>query len=348
MTEVMVVEHETIPIQKIISVACRNYMAFDGLHTFNFDEGINTIIGSNGSGKSSLVRVIGQALSDRKSHPWGGNWHPNFSSEECLIEMRFIAGDKEHYLRRVMLGDLTTDLHLYVDEDDGERSFYRDGQVINYFKRLKPITTIDGFENSRKDFFFWTSGKTTNVNPLFTKSKELIAGINQFLPMAKSRVRQLQIVGNDVMAEYRNGEIRHLSTLAGGDGKIIFVIAKIFDIVQRIEHEELSKVVLMDEMEFGLDKDRLDGLYSVIEGLASKLDCQFMITSRFVTRRLNPIRVNRAKIPRCYDVNPRSSMHQMIKNYMNSNPGLIVKSPPYTTKFKTKYTFKKGSFKWKP
>ena len=58
MTEVMMVEHETIPIQKIISVACRNYMAFDGLHTFNFDEGINTIIGSNGSGKSSLVRAV--------------------------------------------------------------------------------------------------------------------------------------------------------------------------------------------------------------------------------------------------------------------------------------------------
>ena len=36
-------------------------MAFDGLHTFNFDEGINTIIGSNGSGKSSLVRVVSSA-----------------------------------------------------------------------------------------------------------------------------------------------------------------------------------------------------------------------------------------------------------------------------------------------
>ena len=53
MTGMMMVEHETIPIQRIISVACRNFMAFDGLHTFNFDEGVNTIVGGNSSGKSS-------------------------------------------------------------------------------------------------------------------------------------------------------------------------------------------------------------------------------------------------------------------------------------------------------
>ena len=57
--------------------------------------------------------------------------------------MRFIAGDKEHYLRRVMLGDVTTDIHLYVGEGD-DHDFYRDGGAIEYFRKLKPITTIDG------------------------------------------------------------------------------------------------------------------------------------------------------------------------------------------------------------
>ena len=70
MASVMKVKDDTIPIQRIISVACRNYMALDGLHTFNFNKGVNTIIGGNSSGKTSLVRVIAQALSDRTTHPW--------------------------------------------------------------------------------------------------------------------------------------------------------------------------------------------------------------------------------------------------------------------------------------
>jgi hypothetical protein len=348
MTGMMMVEHETIPIQRIISVACRNFMAFDGLHTFNFDEGVNTIVGGNSSGKSSLVTVITQALSRKMSNRWDGKWYPNYRPEESLIEMKFLADNKEHYLRRVMLGDTTTDLHLYVGNGE-ERTFYRDGEVIDYFRKFRPITTIDGFENSRKDFYFWTSGKRTNVNPLFAKSKEHVAGINRFLPMAKSGVRQLRVVGNDVMAEFRNGELRHLSTLSGGDGKIIFIIAKIVNLIHRIGQQGLSKVILIDEIEIGLDKSKLYGLYSVIEEIANEFDCQFMITSRFVNGRLNPIRVNRAKIPRCYVDETGQNLNQMIRNFVNSRPGMgIIKTPPYTVKSLTKKNFKKGLFKWKP
>ena len=348
MASMMKVNIDTIPIQRIISVACRNYMALDGLHTFNFDRGVNTIIGGNSSGKTSLVRVISQAISERKTHPWGGSWHPTYSTEECLIEMKFIAGDKEHYLRRVMLGDVTTDIHLYVGEGD-EREFYRDGGAIEYFRKLKPITTIDGFETSRKDFYFWTSGGTVNVNPLFSKSKGHIALINRFLPMAKSSVRQLQVVGNDVMALQRNGELRHLSMLSGGDGKIIFVIAKIVNLMKGIDKNSLSKVVLIDEIDIGLDKAKLDGLYGVIEELANEYDCQFMITSRFTSGRPNPIRANRASIPRCYIDESNTNLRQMIKNFVNSRPSsTIFKSPPYTIKSTPKKKFKKGSFKWNP
>ncbi len=342
------VENDSIPIQRIISVACRNFMAFDGLHTFNFDKGVNTIVGGNSSGKTSLVRVISQALSEHTTQPWTGNWHPTYNPGECLIEMKFIADDKEHYLRRVMLGDTTTDLHLYVDAENG-RDFYRDGEVIEYFKKLKPITTIDGFENSKRDFYFWTSGSTVNVNPLFSKSKEHIALINRFLPMAKSGIRRLQIVGNDVMALQRNGELRHLSMVAGGDGKIIFIIAKIVGLMQKIDKNTLSKVILIDEIELGLDKAKLGSLYGVIEELANTYECQFMITSRFVNGRINPIRVNRGNIPRCYTDGTNQNLRQMIKNYVNSRPSsTIFKSPPYTVKSTRKIKFKKGSFKWNP
>ena len=95
----IIVKHETIPIQKIISIACRNFMAFDDFRTFKFDEGVNTIIGGNASGKSSLVTVISQALSKHIRTPWGGRWAQHNNSKESLIEMKFLAGGKEHYLK---------------------------------------------------------------------------------------------------------------------------------------------------------------------------------------------------------------------------------------------------------
>ncbi len=333
----MMIEHDTIPIQKIISVACRNFMAFEGLHTFEFDEGVNTIIGGNGSGKSSLVTIITQALSTDISQRWNGKWYPKYEPKESLIEMKFIADDQEHYLRRVMLGDTTTDLHLYIGNGVG-RIFLRDGEVVEYLSKLKPIYTINGFENSRREFYFWTSGETTTVNPMFAKSKVLIKGINKFLPLAKSNVIQLRLVGNDVMAEYRNGNLIHLSGLAGGDVKIIFVLAKIYNIIQRIEADDLSKVILIDEMEVGLDRAKIDGLYEIVKGLASDLDCQFMITSRFVNGRLNPIRVNRVKIPSCYRKSRNSKLQSLVKS-------MVYKTPPYTV---SKFFNKPGSFKWKP
>ena len=146
--------------------------------------------------------------------------------------------------------------------------------------------------------------------------------------MAKSSVRQLQVVGNDVMALQRNGELRHLSMLSGGDGKIIFVIAKIVNLMKGIEKKSLSKVVLIDEIDIGLDKAKLDGLYGVIEELANEYDCQFMITSRFTSGRPNPIRANRASIPRCYVDESNTNLRQMIKNCEKTKKSEVDKKKP--------------------
>ncbi len=250
-------DEEAIPIERIISVACRNFIAFDGLHTFEFDNGVNTLVGGNSSGKTSLISVISQALSPITSDQWDRNWHSNNDISESLIEMRFVAGGKEHYLRRVLEYDNTTDLHLYVGEGS-RRDFYRDGEALKYMKNLKSISRIDDFGNSRKDFYFWTTGTRTSVNPLFSKSRNVIRGINKFLPKAGGEIVQLRLVENDVMAQYRNGELRHLSTLAGADVKLIFVIAKIYNVFKQIEVEDKSKVVLFDEIEIGLDRAKLN------------------------------------------------------------------------------------------
>ena len=53
-----------------------------------------------------------------------------------------------------------------------------------YLRKLKPISTINEFDNSRKDFYLWTSGKTVRISPNFSRSKNVINGINRFLPLA--------------------------------------------------------------------------------------------------------------------------------------------------------------------
>ncbi len=339
-----------IPIQRIISVACRNFMAFDGLHTFEFNEGVNTIVGGNSSGKTTLVNVILQAVSRSISQAWNSRWHGNFS-QESLIEIKFIADDKEHYLRRVINGDTTTDLHLYI-QNGTEHIFYRDGEVVKYLKQIKPVSTIRGFEKSEDDFYFWTTGSKEVVNPLFSKSKDLIALINRFLPITDTKIDKICVIGGNLMAQYRNGEQRHLSDLASGENNIIFAISKICNMLQHLNSKDLSKVIVIDEMDIGLDKSQINGLYDTISEISELLSLQFIITSRFATGRKNCIRLNGAKIPRCYFESKTSNVHTTIKNYLrNMNQGWTQKPPTYSnrthSKNKYKFTYKKGSFRWK-
>ncbi len=352
MAQLHVATDKSIPVQRIISVACRNFMAFDGLHTFEFDSGVNTIIGGNSSGKSSLITLISQALSRSFSQTWAGRWNRNFDTNESLIEMKFIAGDKEHYLRRVLLGSTTTDLHLYID-DEGEQTFMRDGEVMRYLRSLKPISTIEGFEHTRDDFYFWTNGKTATVNPIFSKSKTVIDGVNKFLPLAQTGIVKIRVIEDDVMAQYRNGELKHLTSLSSGDANIIFVIAKIFNVLARIENENASKVILVDELEFGLDTNKLKTIYAAISEIADELDCQFMITSRYARGRKNPIRLDKAKIPDWYIENKTTNLQQMIRKHIGKmNSGSNFTSPSsgkkITNNFFKKIRYNKGSFKWKP
>ena len=45
---VMGIEKGTKSIDRLISINCRDCFLFDGLNQFNFHEGVNTIVGSNG------------------------------------------------------------------------------------------------------------------------------------------------------------------------------------------------------------------------------------------------------------------------------------------------------------
>jgi len=70
-------------------------------------------------------------------------------------------------------------------------------------------------------------------------------------------------------------------------------------------------------------------LNEAIKAISSQCDCQFMITSRFVAGRVNPIRVNRSSIPRYYRVDMP-----------------WIQNPPYPSHFQ-KFA-KLVSWNWKP
>ena len=222
-----------------------------------------------------------------------------------------------------------------------------------YLRKLKPISTINEFDNSRKDFYLWTSGKTVRISPNFSRSKNVINGINRFLPLAHIDIVKLKLIDDDVMAQYRNGDMFHLSSLTDGDLKTIFVIAKLYNLLNGIEKETASKVILVDELEIGLDKGKINGLYDVIKSIADDFDCQFMITTRFVNGRMNPIRVNKKTIPRCYIENKTTNLQQLIGNYAAKYTVLkrwkfLVIHQEFKNELLRQNYLQKGFFKWNP
>lgn len=326
----IMIEHQKIPVIKIISIGCRDFMAFSGVHTFEFDSGLNSIIGGNASGKSSLISMIAQTLSPEISKRWNEQWYPNNNSDQSLLEIKFIADGKTHYLRRVMSGDTTTDLHLYIGEDGDEREFFRDSQVVGYLTKLKPVFLLDSFATSRRDFFTWTSRNKGNIDSMFVYRKDLLDKLNVLLPLTNQKVVKVVNYGNELKAVYQDGQQVRLSSLASGNMRVIFVLAKILTMLATIKEDDLSRVVLIDEIGMGLDRSSMKGLNDAIKHIAAENDCQFMITSRFVNGRINPIRVNRVRIP----------------SYYKTQANTMYQNPIITSQFQ-KFA-KKVSWNWKP
>ena len=154
------IEHNDIAITKIISAACRDFMAFRGFHNFEFKDGINSIVGGNASGKSSLIALIRQALSPQISSHRGSRWGGDFSGTS-LVELKFMARGKTHYLRRVIQdSDHTTDLHLYIGEGE-------DGEVLaNKIKGYQsPVSDSDAVLSSADCSSVSSSGSMTYTSP---------------------------------------------------------------------------------------------------------------------------------------------------------------------------------------
>ena len=316
------IEHHTIPITKIVSAACRGFMAFDGLHNFEFDETVNTIIGRNAGGKTSLIRLIELALEPNVDQEGPGQWmNSNNYHPESLLELKFIADGKLHYLRRVILGETTSDLHIYVGEGD-DTVFLRDSEGFAYLKKLKPVTLFENFHRPYKDY--------TKYNPFKHKSKrssskieeswtyiqppaEYIDSLNKLLIASGSRISNLSVRGKTYVIENLNGVFVPLRALASGDSITLFILTKLLVHTMSIEAENKSRVILIDELEMGLSRSGIQGIYNAIRILANQNKCQFILTSRFSNGSINPIRVNLPRIPKMY------STHRM----------LVIGNPPF-------------------
>jgi energy-coupling factor transporter ATP-binding protein EcfA2 len=318
---VKLVGEKEIAITKIISAACRNFMHFKGVHTMEFEDGINTIVGGNASGKSSMLWMINKAISSERSSFWNrGVWRNNDHNRQTMLELRFIAGGREHHLRRVIQsGDHTTDVHLYIGEGN-DAEFLRDGEALKYLSLVKQVHSFDGITASADDYFMKTTHNGLHYVPNFRGKYELLQDVNKALNLTEVGVTQLLKSGEIVMAETRDGRLVALEDLSVPAIRIVFFLAKILAKINEIDRDDLSRVILIDDFEIGLDSSAVSGLFEAMSEISTRYNCQMIVTSRILRGRINPIRLNIGKIPGYYLTHNRTNNHinrALFKKYIN-------------------------------
>ena len=296
------IESKIIPITKLISAGCRDFMAFRGAHTFEFKDGVNYIVGRNGEGKTSLVRLIIQALNPNISYDntWG-NYHIHSEmNESSLIELKFIADDKIHHIRRVLLDGSTSDLHLYIDEGENMQ-FLRDGQALNYLIKLKPISTINNSYQFRSQYrnFFDFSLATSPDAPF---DDYHIDDLNNILDISSHNFTVSQNNNRELIVTFGNGKVEPLGNLGRNDYNCIFTIILLLNIVNNIKDKNLSRVIVIDELDNGIQRKGREAIEAAIDLLSTRSQFQFILTAKFKRGKVNVILVNGPNIPQVYHI----------------------------------------------
>jgi energy-coupling factor transporter ATP-binding protein EcfA2 len=294
-------ETQMIPITKLISAACRDFMAFRGAHSFEFKDGVNYIVGRNGEGKTSLVRLIIQALNPNISYDntWG-NYYSGRENESSLIELKFIADGKTHHIRRVLLGDSTSDLHLYIGEGENTQ-FLRDGQALNYLIKLKPISTINNsfqFRSQYRNFFHFSLA----ASPDAPFDEYHINDLNKILKQSNHDFTVSQNKNRELIVSFENGKIEPIGNLGRNSYNTIFTIILLLNIVNNIKDKNLSRVIVIDELDNGIQRKEREAIEAVIDLLSARSQFQFILTAKFKRGKVNVILVNGPNIPQVYHI----------------------------------------------
>ncbi len=109
---------------------------------FEFDEGINLIVGRNGSGKSSILEAIGLALFDADIRSTL-NEAVRLGSKFAVIKIEFEANDGNVYIVERKIGNITSYKLLkygeYYERIEGKE---------NVIKKLKELVGIPANEKN--------------------------------------------------------------------------------------------------------------------------------------------------------------------------------------------------------
>lgn len=318
-----------IPVEKIVALAMRDLHCFDGLHTFNFKDGVNTIVGRNRSGKSGLVYALTNSfVFDDKNKNWFNHYF--YKNPESLMEIVFIFSSKEHYLRRVISSGATTDLHLYIGDGE-DRVFLRDGEVVEYFRQCKLDQVFDIFDNEfdPRAPFSPSIKKNYMIENIMIANKQSLEILNLLLARFENRIEKVVKRDGNTLVIYKDGRLSlPLEHLSMKDALLISILSVLSNHITK-HQKTYGGVIVLDDFELGLDKNGIEQFNQIFEYLSHEYGVQIFITSRSKRNRSHAINL-RKLIP----VSPNYTIksNTVYKKAFKSN--VIVKNPPYIKKFR--------------
>jgi predicted ATP-dependent endonuclease of OLD family len=312
--------YHSIPITKILSASCRDFFCFRELEIFDFEDGLNIIVGNNGSGKSTAVRMIVAALSPNTSHDWDFTTR-NDSTKGSLIEIRFVVEGKICFLRRVIVHGTTTDLHLYI-ETGTEMTFLRDNEVVRFLAKLKPINVIKTNNFDKRKFRITFSTEPPSKDKTSTEFYKLIKKIisQKKNTLDKNHVLLIEEIESSMDSFYNEhviGSSLRYKDLPGGYSRLWKIIGDLGRSNTDLVASDSSKVYIIDQAEQYLSRKEFQILLDILYLLSKEYDLQFIITS---SRKLassltkhNYIDISRIEAPKQYSTNLSHSLKRLNK-----------------------------------
>ena len=267
----IMIEHRSLPISRILSANCRNFSCFRELEIFDFDERLNYIFSESSDSRKAAVDLISNALSP--------NLYSSNKIDEnktgSLIEITFVAGEKYCFLRRVIVQGSTTDLHLYVEEDN-ETKFYRDGEVIGFLASLIPIKIIKSrYSEGGKLWKFFNYDETESSSPPIELLK-LLQGILR--KNYNSETKKQIVIGDGYLDILYGGSTGSVMEFDLQNSKLWWYISEIGKLICDLD-ESPNKVIIIEELDAGVNKETYEVLVEIIEKISTTYGIQFIMTT---------------------------------------------------------------------
>jgi exonuclease SbcC len=192
---------------KINKVTLTDYRNHAGEHTFEFTDGINLLLGRNGSGKSSILEALGLAMFNTGNRSSNDD-AVNFSAKSAIINVDFEGIDGIQYIVEKKIGN-TNSVKLFKK---GEKFPLKQGvaDVENKIKELAGIelssdkiyeNILTAYQNKMTDIFSDSGNKRqVTFNQIFNTAiyKEIS---DKFAKNAFDRYDKIIIEKNGVLFE---------------------------------------------------------------------------------------------------------------------------------------------------